>query len=111
MSEEIIGYTVKEILIRLDSKLDVIDAKLETKADRLRVHDLANVVAGVDKKVEVLDKITVKKDGAEMERLREAEESISESSGVQSYKRFIWPAVALTLGGLSWLPTLLAQKP
>lgn len=43
-----IVYTTKELLGRLDQKLDLIDMKLDSKADRDRVHDLANRTAALE---------------------------------------------------------------
>lgn len=111
MSDDIVGYTVKEILVRLDSKLDVIDAKLETKADRERVHQIANTVGALDARVQVLDKTVVKKDGPEMRRLRTLEESNAEAGGERDYRRFLWPAIASLMGASSWVLVLFEHKP
>lgn len=103
MSDDIVGYTVKEILIRLDSKLDVIDAKLETKADRTRVHELAATVAGVDKRVTVIE--SQKLD----DRLRKVEDAESEQSGARGFRRFLWPSVAAVIGSSWWVPNFLSH--
>jgi hypothetical protein len=111
MDEENVGYSLRDILIRVDKKLDTIGEKLEQKAERSRVHDLAETVGIVAANVQVLDKTTVKKDGPEMERLRELEDSRSESSGERSYKRFLWPVVAMVVGALWWLPAVFGHTP
>lgn len=43
----VIRFTTKELLGRIDNKLDGLDAKLDTKADRSRVHELASSVAAM----------------------------------------------------------------
>lgn len=105
MSDEVAGFSVKEILIRLDSKLDLIDEKLETKADRTRVHDLAATVAGVDKRVTVIESQRLD------HRLRKVEGSDSETTGERRYKRYLWPTIAALIGASWWLPVLLEHKP
>ena len=49
-----IRFTTKELLGRIDGKLDALDMKLDTKADRSRVHDLGATVAAKADKVEFL---------------------------------------------------------
>lgn len=71
MSDDVMGYTVKDILIRIDGKLDVMDAKLEQKAERTRVHELAAAIGVVDVNAQILDRTTVKKDGPEMDEIDE----------------------------------------
>ena len=74
--DDIVAYTVKEILIRLDSKVDaldakfdLVDAKLESKADRTRVHDIANDLMGLRTEVKVLDSTAIKRGGRDHEEL------------------------------------------
>jgi hypothetical protein len=42
MDEEAVGYRLRDILVPVDKKLDAIDSKLELKADRVRIHELAS---------------------------------------------------------------------
>jgi hypothetical protein len=105
MDEETVGYTLRDILIRVDKKLDSIDSKLETKADRARVHSLAADVAGVDKRVTVIESQQLDR------RLRHVESSGDETAGERKFKRFLWPAVTAIVGSAWWVPTLLGHKP
>lgn len=43
-----VQYTVKELLDRIERKVDNIDAKLDLKADRERVHEIAARVAALE---------------------------------------------------------------
>lgn len=43
-----VNYTVKELLARLDAKLDTIALKLENKAERATVHELAGRIAALE---------------------------------------------------------------
>lgn len=43
-----VSYTVKELLDRIDRKVDNIDTKLDLKADRDRVHDVSNRLATLE---------------------------------------------------------------
>jgi hypothetical protein len=105
MDEETVGYTLRDILVRVDKKLDAIDAKLEAKADRARVHELAASVAGVDKRVAVIESQNLDK------RVRKVEQSGDENSGERKLKRFLWPAVAAVVGSSWWVPDLFHHKP
>ena len=40
-------YTTKELLARIEAKVDAIDTKLDSKADRLRVHELSGDFAAI----------------------------------------------------------------
>jgi Lon protease-like protein len=46
--EREVAYTVKELLDRIERKVDNIDAKLDLKADRDRVHDVTNRLAALE---------------------------------------------------------------
>src|SRR3954467_11641308 len=51
MSEEAnngVRFTVKELLLDLRADVKNIDAKLDQKADRSRVHDLSNLIAATN---------------------------------------------------------------
>jgi hypothetical protein len=78
------GTRSRDILIRVDKKLDAIDAKLETKAERSRVHELVGTVAAVDKRVAVIESQNLDK------RLRQVEQSGDETTGERRLKRFLW---------------------
>ena len=43
-----VAYTVKELLDRIERKVDNIDTKLDLKADRDRVHDVSNRIAALE---------------------------------------------------------------
>lgn len=43
----VIRFTTKELLGRIDGKLDALDMKLDQKADRTRVHEVMATVAAV----------------------------------------------------------------
>ena len=105
MGEDAVGYTLRDILIRVDKKLDAIDSKLEAKADRVRVHELAATMAGVDKRVAVIE--SQKLDG----RLRKVEQADDEAGGVRKLRRFFWPAFAAAVGGAWWIPDVFHHKP
>ena len=47
-AEPNVEYTVKELLDRIDRRVESIDGKLDLKADRERVHDLTNRVATLE---------------------------------------------------------------
>jgi hypothetical protein len=117
-ADDIVGYTVKEILVRLDSKLDVldakfdtVDAKLEQKADRARVHDLAATIGIVDTKMQVLDSIVLKKGGPEQmnldSRLVAVERWQTGAIVLSGWQRWFFGTVCVALVGalatLVWL--------
>ena len=46
-----VRFAVKDLLTRIDGKLEKIDTKLDMKADRQRVHELTSELAGLRLKV------------------------------------------------------------
>lgn len=72
----VIRFTTKELLGRIDNKLDGLDAKLDTKADRSRVHELGSSVAALQ--LGKADKIEV---AALDVRLQSVERSNSKFTG------------------------------
>ena len=84
-----VTFTTKELLERIDNKLDALDAKLDTKADREHVHDLRNALAaaegrwisglhGIEGRVATLEATTVKREGPIIEELRGAEKHVAD---------------------------------
>ena len=44
----LVQYPLKDVLDRIEGKVDAIDTKLDLKADRDRLHDMANRVATLE---------------------------------------------------------------
>ena len=66
-----IAFSVKELLETLNQKVDVIDQKLDLKADRDRVHDLQNRMAA-------LELTAVRREGPIIDEIRSYEKRLDE---------------------------------
>lgn len=76
-----VNYTTKELLDRIDKKIDVIDSKLDQKADRDRVHQIGNAISAMegrilaqttslDNRLSLLEDRAVKRDSPVVEEIR-----------------------------------------
>lgn len=92
-----VSYTVKELLDRIERKVDLIDQKLDLKADRERVHDVANRLAAI----ELANAARVPL----LEQFRDAQQEIA---ALQSWRNRMIGAVALAvfLGMGAWAQML-----
>lgn len=63
------SFPVRELLSEIDRKIDTIDDKLDKKAERDRVHDLATRVA-------TLELTSVKREGPVMQEIRDYEKRL-----------------------------------
>jgi hypothetical protein len=52
-----VRFQVKDLLTKIDVKLEKIDTKLDMKADRSRVHELASDLATLQLKVALAEKV------------------------------------------------------
>ena len=50
-----VRFQVKDLLTKIDTKLEKIDTKLDMKADRTRVHELAGEMAGLRLKIALME--------------------------------------------------------
>lgn len=51
MNVDGVNYTTKELLDRIDKKIDLIDIKLDMKAERDRVHEIGNAITAMEGRI------------------------------------------------------------
>lgn len=87
-------YTVKDLLAIQGKSLERIERKVDEGAIRQ-----TEAIAKIDTRVSLLEQ----KPDLEP-RVRVLEEASSEQRGERGYRRFLWPTVAIGLGGSWWIP-------